>query len=283
MIDEIIQSGIISVQDAQSLLGKAVFLDATFVLPTSDEDVKSNYLKAHIPEARFFDIKDFSDPQSQLPSMLPNKEHFERLIRGIGIHNNDLIIVYGQHGMIMGPARVWWMLRGFGHQRIVVLDGGLPAWLKAGYDVHQGEVNHIAAPDYCADGFDKEQVLDIDDMIHLSDSGACPILDARPQNRYTGEVQEPRAGMRSGHIPNSASLPCSGLVDADGCFKNRSELSALFADTDLSGRIALTCGSGITACALALALYHLGHQNSGVYDGSWSEWGLEKSGTRVET
>lgn len=281
MIDEIIQSGIISAKDALSLSDKAVFLDCTFVLPNSDEDVSENFQMRRIPGALLFDIGAISDPRSPLPSMLPDQEHFAQSMQTLGINNDDLIILYGQHGSIMGPARVWWMLKGFGHERTVVLDGGLPAWIKSGFDVHSGPQSAPLPSFYSSHSFNSQCVIDINEMLALSEAGACPILDARPQNRFNGSTAEPRTGMRSGHIPNSMNIPCSKLVKEDGCFKSRSDLLDLFSNVDLSGRIALTCGSGITACALALALYHIGHKDFSVYDGSWSEWGREESGTKV--
>lgn len=281
MIDTFIQSGIISAKNAQDIKAQAVFIDASFVLPNSDIDIFENYKNTHIDGAMFLDIRDISNQETELPNMLPSKEVFEHAVRKLGISNDDLIILYGQQGMIMGPARVWWMFKGFGHHNIVVLDGGLPAWVKAGLEVVSGDPPGVAPSQYSAVEFDRMQVLTLEDMITVSDGDVCPIFDARPTERFTGEVQEPRSDMRSGHIPNSISLPCSSLVDQNGCFKSKDELDALFSNFNTSGRIVTTCGSGITACALALALYHLGHIDVAVYDGSWSEWGREDSGTRV--
>lgn len=283
MIDEIIQKGLISVHDAHDLLERAVFLDCTFVLPTSDDNVHDNFHQGHIDTARFFDIEAVCDKTSDLPHMLPSQEIFERAMRELGLKHDDLLILYGQHGMIMGPARVWWMMRGFGHHRVAVLDGGLPAWVDAGFKIETGAANDIAPSDYSSAEFDMSHVLSMDEMIAISESAACPVLDARPAPRFHGDAPEPRADMRSGHIPNSSNLPCSTLIDEHGCFKSKEELEALFADHDRSKRIIATCGSGITACALALALYHIGCPHVAVYDGSWSEWGRVESGTRVGT
>lgn len=281
MIDDFIQSGIISPTDAAKIKDSAVFLDATFVLPGSEINIYDSFIEQHIEGGLFFDIESVCDKHSDLPHMLPSVDVFEEAMRGLGIQNDDLIIIYGQHGMIMGPARAWWMFKGFGHHNVVVLDGGLPAWIRAGLPVSSGEPQSHERSDYSAVEFDRMSVLGIDDMVTVSDGAVCPILDARPAPRFDGTSPEPRAGMRSGHIPNSKSMPCSHLINEDGRFKTKEALSALFSDTDLSGRIVTTCGSGITACALALALHHLGHKDVAVYDGSWSEWGREDSGTRV--
>lgn len=281
MIDDFIQSGIISSRRAANIETKVVFLDATFVLPGSGANIHDNYKQQHIDGALFFDIACVCDTESDLPHMLPSRDVFEQTMRRLGIQNSDIIIVYGQNGMLMGPARVWWMLKGFGHHNVVVLNGGLPAWIGEGLLTVSGEQPNLKASEYSAVEFDRMNVITLEEMTTISDGSICTILDARPEARFSGEAQEPRAGMRSGHIPNSTNLACSQLVDEHGRFKTKLQLSKLLDSVDLSGRVVTTCGSGITACALALALYHLGHEDVAVYDGSWSEWGHEDSGTRV--
>lgn len=283
MIDDFIQNGIISAQSAHALRDKPniKFLDTTFVLPGSNENIQTNYKKKHIPGALFFDLSATSDQDSTLPYMLPCTKTAETAMQNLGIHNDDTLILYGQHGMIMGPARVWWMLKGFGHKAVIVLDGGLPAWKKAEYKTESGEEKPRQKSSYSACHFDKRSVLNMHEMINISETKLCPILDARPPARYNGSISEPRAQMRSGHIPNSINIPASSLLDDHHCFKPKEDLRALFENIEQSKRVTLTCGSGITACALALALYYLGHKNIAVYDGSWSEWGHENSPTII--
>ena len=293
MIEHFVQTGIINSDDVALLQEEAhnhdknvVFVDTTFVLPTSDEDIYKNYYNERLPDALFFNIKNIADQTSVLPHMLPNEAAFSAAISAMGIHNDDILILYGQHGMLMGPARVWWMFKGFGHENVIVLNGGLPAWKKAGLKTENGQPPIPQSSHYTAVPFKDEMVIQMSDMIKTSENNLCSILDARPGARYSGESPEPREGMRSGHIPNSSNVPSSSLVDENGLFKTPEHLIKVFQDQGIdfnnkNERILTTCGSGITACALALALYYLDYQNVGVYDGSWSEWGLESSPTPV--
>ncbi len=298
MIEQFIHAGIIDPEHITTLEQyvkeddnkRIIFLDTTFVLPTSAENIADNFNEKRIQSAVFFDIKHIADKDSPLPHMLPSKEQFENALSALGIKNDDIIILYGQHGMIMGPARVWWMLKGFGHQNVMVLNGGLPAWGKAGYETETGEPQHFNKTAYSASEFQSTMMMDMKALIEISAQGTHPIIDARPFMRFDGSTPEPREGMRSGHIPNSMSLPCSSLVTEEGQFKNTATLGALFEDIGISiGKnepetIITTCGSGITACALSLALHNVGYKgNVAVYDGSWSEWGLESAPTTVVT
>ena len=292
MIEQFIHEGIIECSDIKSLQTLAqqserriVFLDSTFVLPNSDEDIVKNFASCHIPNALFFDIKAVADPQSDLPHMIPEKHIFENALSELGIHNSDIVITYGQHGMIMGPARVWWMFRGFGHNDVLVLNGGLPSWKEEGFETQSGESFAIKKTNYQAKTFNQDICTDMQCVINISEQRHCPIIDARPAERFDGSSPEPREGMRSGSIPNSVNLPCSQLVNADGKFKTKDELKALFKnigiDAEKQQQLVTTCGSGITACALSLALFHIGIFEVAVYDGSWSEWGLESSPTKI--
>lgn len=298
MIEQFIHTGIINPEDINTLKQyvkeednkQIIFLDTTFVLPTSTENIADNFKKKRIQNAAFFDIKDIADKNSPLPHMLPSKEAFENALSNLGVSNDDIVILYGQHGMIMGPARVWWMLKGFGHRNVMVLNGGLPAWKTAGYETETGEPQHFNKTAYCASEFQSAMLMDMKTLIEISAQSTHPIIDARPLIRFDGSTPEPREGMRSGHIPNSKSLPCASLVTEDGQFKDTAILSTLFENIGIQigdnepETIITTCGSGITACALSLALYNAGYKgNVAVYDGSWSEWGLEDSPTIVVT
>lgn len=264
-----------------------VFIDASFVLPTSGENVFDNFVREHIPQARFFDIEAVCDRASNLPHMLPTAETFAQRIGDLGVTNNDVIVIYGQSGMIMGPARLWWMMRGFGHHDVLVLDGGLPAWKRAGLPTQNNQTaKTFPATGFSAQSFDSEMLVALPKVLDASNTQSQTIIDARPAARWSGQAAEPRAGMRSGHIPHSKNLPCSLLVGEDGCFKSRDALRKLFEEIgyrfdNKAMPVILTCGSGITACALGLALFYLGHDDFCVYDGSWSEWGAESCPTPV--
>ncbi|PCJ97279.1 MAG: hypothetical protein COA45_10085 [Zetaproteobacteria bacterium] len=296
MIEKFIHAGIIDPEHIDTLKQyveeddkkRIIFLDTTFILPTSAENVVDNFNNNHIPSALFFNIKDIADKKSSLPHMLPDKKSFENSLSRLGIENNDIVILYGQHGMIMGPARVWWMFKGFGHHNVMVLNGGLPAWTQAGYETTSGTPPAPIKSGYKALEFQTSMLINILGLMEISENKTCPIIDARPQARFSGASPEPRQGMRSGHIPNSMNLPCSSLVSENGRFKDAKSITALFKAIGITledqskNRIIVTCGSGITACTLALALHHIDYNGDvSVYDGSWSEWGLESSPTRI--
>lgn len=293
MINKFVHAGIVNPEELVTLKEHTenaglnlVFLDGTFVLPTSNEDIKQNYQNKRLPGALFFNIKEIKDTTSDLPHMLPDADTFSNAVGALGITNTDVIVVYGQHGMVMGPARVWWMFKGFGHANIIVLNGGLPAYEHAGLQIETSAPIIPVPSNYTTQPFDETMVTRIDKVLGVAKDRQYPIIDARPANRFSGESPEPREAMRSGHIPGSLNAPASSLVDKDGKLKSREELTALLTQSGLSvendQRIITTCGSGITACALSLALYHLGKSDVAVYDGSWSEWGLERSSTPVE-
>ncbi|MDH5721729.1 MAG: sulfurtransferase [Alphaproteobacteria bacterium] len=283
------ESCVIKAQEIKILNQKPVFIDATFVLPGSEENIHENFEKERLPDAVFFDIEAISDQSSHLPHMLPNTTFFEEKISELGIKNDDLLIIYGQHGMIMGPARVWWTFRYFGHDKILVLDGGLPAWKAAGLSLETDKPKNRQPSDYKIKKERKHLASNIETVRSVSCGCTYPVLDARPAARFSGASPEPREKMRSGHIPGSLNLPCSSLVKQDGTFKEKNEIIQLVnqCGIDLQNeppeRVILSCGSGITACALALALHYAGYYNTSVYDGSWSEWGHEDTNTDVAT
>lgn len=289
MIQQAIDSGIIAPQDLHALLAAGEtgikLVDATFVLPGSAEDPRRNYSESRIGHAVFFDLDGVCDKKTALPHMLPEKDSFAQSLSQMGIGNDDVIVIYGQYGMVMGPARLWWMLRVFGHDRVCVLDGGLPAWKDAGYALETAPPATPSPAVFTVQDERKDLVVSLPCVQSISETGECPILDARPKERFDGQSPEPRAGMRSGHIPGSVNVPCSGLVDpGTGKLKGKDDLKSVLQScgADISPpSVIATCGSGITACMIALALFHLGCKTCRVYDGSWSEWGHENSPTIV--
>ncbi len=255
---------------------KVKILDATFKLPGVLPLPKDDYLKAHIPGAVFFDVDAVADHSSSLPHMFPSAEQFGRDVGALGVGNGDTVVVYDAGGWVAGP-RAWWMFLSFGHRDVRVLDGGLKKWTAEGRPVEGGEVKPKPAS-YNAT-FDRSRVRSIAQLVANLDSPKEQVIDARPSARFAGSVPEPRPGLRSGHIPGSRNVPYADLFDAQtGTMKPIEDLRKAFtaANVDLAGPpIVTSCGSGVSALVLTLALYRLGVRGTALYDGSWSEWGLE--------
>jgi thiosulfate/3-mercaptopyruvate sulfurtransferase len=264
-------------------LGKPdlVVFDATKYLPNEPKDGKTEFLRTHIPGARYFDIDQIADPDTDLPHMVPSPGRFAKLMGALGVGNTSRIIFYDQKGLA-SAARGWWLMGLFGHDKAAVLDGGLPKWLNEGRATQDGEPAPAATatfrPDYRAG-----QLRGVGDILRNVSSGAEQVVDARAAGRFTGAIPEPRAGMRSGHIPGSVSLPYTDLLQADGTFRSAGEVRGLFeaAGVDGSLPVVTSCGSGVTACILTLGLRIAGFPEGAVYDGSWTEWG-GRSDTPVE-
>ena len=259
---------------------QAKFLDATFALPGSWETPRQLHAKKRIENAQFFDIQQIADPESDLPHMLPDAELFSEEISRLGISNGDTVIIYGQENIAMGPARAWWMFRAFGHQDVRVLNVSLNWLIKNGYPIISGKPTNESSSDVLYQACFKPHL--VADSLAIKDeleNQSRPILDARPAARFAGQGEEPRGGMRAGHIPESINIPAGELINAEtGGLKDYEDLKLLlkdFINPDMSAPIT-TCGSGITACLLALACYELGQTEVAVYDGSWSEWGREE-------
>jgi len=247
-------------------------VDGSWYLPGEDRNPRAEYAEQHIPGSVFFDIDEISDQNSDLPHMLPSPEKFSSRARKLGLGDGVRIVVY-DGGNMMAAARVWWMFRTFGHEDIAVLDGGLSKWLAEGRAVDDEAVipreRHLTARKNTFLVRDREQ------MLANIDSKREQVVDARGAGRFTGEEPEIREGIRSGHIPGSANLPYSSLLNDDKTVRDDDALRAAFAGigVDPAKPIATTCGSGISACFLALSLDLIGARKVAVYDGSWTEWG----------
>ena len=253
--------------------GRLRIVDASFKLPGVTPLPKDDYLAAHLPGAVFFDVDVVSDHSNPLPHMFPSAEQFGRDVGALGIGNDDTVVVYDAGGWVAGP-RAWWMFLSYGHDKVRVLDGGLKKWRAEGRALQSGQVT--ARPATFNATFDPRRVRTIKEMVANVTSRAEQVIDARASDRFEGRVAEPRKGLRSGHIPGSRNLPYNKLFDAEtGAMKPLSELRALFADAGvrLGAPIVTSCGSGVSAAVLTLALYRLGAENPALYDGSWSEWG----------
>lgn len=246
-----------------------IVLDAT--LPKVGNDVTNIKARLKIPEARFFDIKNkFSDTTSEFPNTLPLAEQFQQEAQLLGVNTDSVIVVYDEYGMYSG-ARAWWLFKTFGFNNVAVLDGGLPEWIKQNNTVETfSEVSYILGNFKATENL--QLITNFDGINQYSNSEAI-VLDARSHNRFTGEVPEPRKGLRSGTIPNSINLPFKDLL-IDNKFKSPESLQYLFRPlASKEDTLVFSCGSGITACNLALGATLCGYENLIVYDGSWTEYG----------
>lgn len=241
-------------------------LDATFFLP-GQGDAPAQFLREHIPGAIFFDVEAVADPTTDLPHMIPDAQAFAEAVGRMGVGNDDHVVAYG----LAGP-RVWWHFRTMGHDRVSVLDGGLAKWKTEGRPMESGRPH--PAPAVFRARPRPELVRDFD-QVRAELAAGGRVVDARSGERFRGEAPEPRAGLRSGHMPGATSLPSSSLFAADGTFKSSADLRALLEGAGAGPDMAATatCGSGVTAAMIALARAQLGRWDTAVYDGSWSEWG----------
>jgi thiosulfate/3-mercaptopyruvate sulfurtransferase len=253
---------------------KVKIIDATFKLPGVLPLPKDDYLAAHIPGAMFFGVDAVSDHSTPLPHMFPTAEQFGRDVGALGIGNGDTVVLYDSGGWVAAP-RAWWMFLSYGHRDVRIADGGLKKWRAEGRPVESGEVK--AKPTTFKARYDARRVRSIQQMIANVESRAEQVIDARAGERFEGRGVEPRPGLRSGHIPGARSLPYGNLFDATtGAMMPLDELRRAFVGVgvDMARPIVTSCGSGVSAAVLTLALYRLGVENTGLYDGSWAEWGL---------
>lgn len=259
-----------------------VLLDGSTHLPTSGRNAHEEYIGEHIPSAMFFDINAIADGTNPLPHMLPSPIQFSSMMKKMGIGDGMRVIAYDSEGLY-SAARVWWMFRTMGHEDVAVLNGGLKKW-KAENRPTTDEPPRSRSERHFTARFNSALVRDLDDVKAIVANGSEQIVDARAAARFRGEVTEPRQGLRSGHMPGAANVPFTTLLQENGTLKSSTEIAAAFTEAgiDLHKPITASCGSGVTAGVLALALALLGHPDTAVYDGSWSEWGHEDAGTAVE-
>ena len=256
-------------------------IDGSWHLPALHRDPKQEFLKEHIPGSVFFDIDKIAETNNNLPHMIPSEEEFAKHISSLGINNKHHVVSYDSTGA-GSAARVWWMFRIFGHEQVSVLDGGLPAWKNLG-PVASGET--LATPDNFIANFNPNLVRTLKQMQENLNLRRDQVIDARSRGRFNGIEPEPRKGLRSGHIPHSCNLPFTEIYDPDTkLLLHEAQLSELFmnAGIEIQKPTVTSCGSGVTACNLALALYILGNTKVAIYDGSWTEWGGQTN-TPVES
>ncbi|AFX99592.1 rhodanese-like domain protein [Candidatus Endolissoclinum faulkneri L2] len=260
-----------------------IVLDCTYHMPSLKRDAKAEFLDSHIPGAQHFDIDTICDLNNSLPHMIPSVKIFSKEVSKLSINNDKIVVVYDTYGMY-SAARAWWMFRLFGHDKVAVLDGGLPKWQAEGYLVETGSIKNRSLANFNAI-FRCGLVKSCDEVLAAVNAGDANIIDARPFARFTGEEIEPRQGMRSGHIPSSISIPSSEFFDKKTMLSiDANKLAMIFdnACIDLSKPIIASCGSGVTACNVAISAFRLGYPDVAIYDGSWSEWGSRQD-TPVET
>ena len=248
-------------------------LDASWYMPAEGRDAQAEYRATHIPGARFFDIDAISDHRSELPHMVPPVEKFMSRMRAMGVGDGHQVVVYDGSGLF-SAARVWWLFRLMGKRDVAVLDGGLPKWRDEGRAV--SDMPPVVRDRHMTVSRQNHLVRDVTQVAQASKLGHHTILDARAPERFRGEVPEPRAGLRAGHIPGSRNVYYRDLLNENGTMKDPAALQKVFvaAGADLSKPVITTCGSGVTAAILSLALERIGKTDHSLYDGSWTEWGM---------
>jgi len=256
-------------------------LDASWYLPSSGRNGRAEFVAGHIPGARYFDLDLASDERTSLPHMLPTAARFAEQAGALGVSNDSEVVVYDGSGANLSAGRVWWMFRAYGHDAVAVLDGGSKKWRAEGRAMETGmpKVEPAAFTAKLRPGI----VRTMDDVADALRSGAAQVVDMRSRGRFEGVDPEPRPGLPSGHMPGALNLPYTSLVASDGTLLPPDELRQRMAAAGLrlDRPIITSCGSGVSACALLLALDALGVQGAALYDGSWTEW-VTKGG-RIET
>jgi thiosulfate/3-mercaptopyruvate sulfurtransferase len=257
-------------------------VDASWYLPGSARDAPAEYKAGHIPGAVFFDLDAISDQQSPLPHMLPSASDFADAMAMLGLNDSDLLVVYDGSGVNLSAGRAWWTFRTFGHEQVAVLDGGMGKWRSEQRPIEQGE-GILPRGNFTA-RLDTRAVRDLVAIRANVVNRTEQLVDVRSHGRFQGVEPEPRPGLRSGHVPGSINLPFTELVTRDGTLLPPEALRRRLveAGVDLNRPVVATCGSGTSACALVLSLHSIGHTQTAVYDGAWSEWGA-RADTPVET
>ena len=248
-------------------------LDASWYLPDAGRNAKAEYMAAHIPGARFFDMDEITDHRSTLPHMAPPAEKFISRMRAMGVGDGHQVVIYDGMGLF-SAARVWWTFRLMGKTDVAVLDGGLPKWRAEGRELE--DMPPIVKDRHMTTSRQNHLVKDVTQIAHAAKLAEAVIIDARSPARFAGDAPEPRPGLRSGHITGARNVPYTTLLNDNGTMKPAAELAQVFkaAGVNLAKPIITTCGSGVTAAILSLALDRIGHKNHALYDGSWAEWGM---------
>ena len=247
-------------------------IDSSWYFPHEKRNAEQEFIKSHIPGACFFDIDKIKDDETDLPHMLPPSEKFNSTVRKLGVGDGHKVVIYDGFGM-RSAARLWWMFKVFGFSDVVVLDGGFPKWVKEDRlitaELVAKEIRHLTIFE------DKSLVADSDDVLRATKLNHCSIIDARSEGRFLGKDPEPRRGLRSGSIESSINVPYETLLNDDFTFKKKEEILDIFSQKGVvfNNYIITTCGSGVTAAVLYLALDEIGCTKISLYDGSWAEWG----------
>ena len=252
-------------------------IDGTWHMPTSSLNAFEIFKEKHIPNAVFIDLEEISNQNSNLPHMMPDNDYFSKKISSLGINNNDHLVIYDMYGMF-SAARIWFMFKAFGHEKVSILNGGFPAWIDSDGEISD-QINKLEPSNYKAD-LNKSLIVNYKEVFDNLSSNKYQIIDARSPDRFSGISEEPRPGMKSGHIPKSKNLYFNDLINPDTKkFVEKKIIEELInkLDIDINKDIVCSCGSGVTACILKFALELLNkNKNIKIYDGSWSEWGTKE-------
>ena len=262
----------IEVNELKKTKQNIIIFDSSYFLPNTGINAIDEYNNEHIENALFFDIDKISDPNNDLPHMFPTKKVFELNMQKLGLNNNDIVIIY-DNSPLLSSARCWFLLRYFGHKDIFILSGGIKSWKENGFKT-TNDISDISIGNFRATEENKNLLIKIEEMKKISDTKFLPILDARSFERFSGSGKEPRPNLESGHIPNSINLPASKLLDRNGNLISKTDFKNIINDLNLNEneKVITTCGSGVSACVIALCFYRIGNKDIPVYDGSWSEW-----------